>query len=65
MQCACRPVAAVPNKMSDVKLRGDVTKALALCFCSDGLHMLRKLGAVHNRSKAVSNGCGVLAPIAC
>ena len=27
--------------------------------------MLGKLGSAHNRSEAVSNGCRVLAPIAC
>ena len=65
IQCARRSVAAVPNEMSDARIRGDVTKVLTLCFGSAGLHMLRKLGSAHNRSKAVSNGCDVLAPIAC
>ena len=65
IQCACRSVAAVPNEMSDAQIRGDITKALTLCFGSAGLHMLGKLGSAHNRSKAVSNGCNALAPIAC
>ena len=65
IQRALRSVAAVPNKMSDARIRGDVTNALTLCFGSAGLHMLGKLGSAHNRSKVVSNGCSVLAPIAC
>ena len=65
IQCARRSVAAVSNEMSDARIRRDVTKALTLCFGSAGLHMLGKLGSAHNRSKAVSNGCDVLAPIAC
>ena len=65
IQCARRSVTAVPNEMSDTRIRGDVTKALTLCFGSAGLHMPGKLGSAHNRSKAVSNGCDVLAPIAC
>ena len=64
-ECTRRSVAAVPNEMSDARIHGDVTKALTLCFGSAGLHMLGKLGSAHNRSKAVSNGCDVLAPIAC
>ena len=65
IQCARRSVAAVPNKMSDARIRRDIMKALTLCFSSAGLHMLGKLASAHNRSKAVSNGCAVLAPIAC
>ena len=65
IQCARRSVATVPNEMSDAQIRGDVTKALTLCFGSAGLHMLGKLGSAHNRSKVMSNGCHVLAPIAC
>ena len=65
IQCAPRSVAAVPNEMSDARIRGDVTKALTLCFGSAGLHMLGKLGSAHNRSKAGNNRCDVLAPIAC
>ena len=59
IQCARRSVARVPNEMSDARIRGDVTKALTLCFGSAGLHMLGKLGSAHNGSKAVSNGCDV------
>ena len=65
IQCARRSVATVPNEMSDAQIRGDVMKALTLCFGSAGLHMLGKLGLADNISKAVRNGCDVLAPIVC
>ena len=65
IHCVRRSVAAVPNEMSGARIRRDVMKALTLCFGSAGLHMLGQLGSAHNRSKVVSNGCDVLAPIAC
>ena len=52
IQCPRRSVAAVPNEMSDAQIRGDVTKALTLCFDSAGLHMLGKLVSAHNRSQS-------------